>query len=141
MARRSGKVFKALKLSLNSIEDPELKSELKGMFTSYQINRELAVEKSRTAAKAKSESDIQTAQAHISLLTFLAKAGDHFDQIRREAQWLAYSKGDDVIIENPFSEQDIRNLMNVERASLQQRAEGLQENSDDGDLYEDEEGA
>jgi len=140
MAEMKRKPFRITRLKVSDIPDEELRSKVMNEFINVQGCRALEVEKQRKANNAIQEANISTAQRGIAenkMLELAGEAGEAFDAIRTERVWFIYSKDGEVFLESPFTERDMRNMVRVQRASMEKQAEQL--DSDDN-LYEEGEG-
>lgn len=144
MSENRRRAFKPLRLFLSQIEDVDVRTSLEMRFDEVQVRREVAVESARKSAIADRERQIATAQAEIDFIRLMQEAAKHLPEIAREPVWAAYrNKEQQVVFECPFSENDMRNAMKVQRAEMEQRAEQLGDGDDDvyrgGDEPEPEE--
>lgn len=127
------RAFKPLRLRLSQIDDSDVRSSLEMRFDEMQVQREVSVEAARKSAIADRERQIATAQAEIAFIRLTQEAAKHLPPIAREAVWAAYRENGELVFECPFSENDMRNAMKVQRAEMEQRAGQVGE---DGGLYE-----
>jgi hypothetical protein len=131
MSENRRRAFKPLRLFLSQIEDVDARTSLEMRFDEVQVRREVAVESARKSAIADRERQIATAQAEIDFIRLMQEAAKHLPEIAREPVWAAFRDKGQVVFECPFSENDMRNAMKVQRAEMEQRAQQLGENDED----------
>jgi hypothetical protein len=131
MSDNRRRAFKPLRLSLSQIEDVDARTSLEMRFDEVQVRREVAVESARKSAIADRERQIATAQAEIDFIRLMQEAAKHLPEIAREPVWASFRDKGQVVFECPFSENDMRNAMKVQRAEMEQRAQQLGENDEE----------
>jgi hypothetical protein len=137
---QKNRTFTPTKLNISEVQDEEVRGKLETKFYDYQFQKQLSVETSRKALIAQLEAKIQEANAQKSLTQFLLETADEFEQIKTEPIWFAYKQNGEIVLENPFSERDMRNSIRLQRSQLEHQQKGLAEdNGSDKDLYETDE--
>lgn len=131
------RAFKPLRLKLSEIDDREIREKLQLQFDEVQFKRSQAVGAARESAIADRQRSIAQAEAEISFIKLMQEAGEYLDPIKTEPIWAAFREKGDVVFECPFSENDMRNSMKVQRAQMEQQAQQVEENG--GGLYEGDE--
>jgi hypothetical protein len=116
---------------LSEIEDPQLREKLENKYASLETYKKLQVEAIREAQRASARATMAQAQAQLEEIEFIIAAGEAFDLIATEPNWLTRrnSRGQ-VLLECLLTQTDIQTIARAQAGEIRKQ---VRQNLDDDD--------
>lgn len=120
---------------LDSIQDEDLRSRLEHKYLEFETLRKIQVESFRNAQRNAALATKAMAEMQLAEMDFIIDAGEAFDLISTEPNWITRRTGDGhVVLECLLTQNDIQNIARVQTSQVRNQVENaIGDDADDTD--------
>ena len=129
----------SVQFKLSEVEDPVLRERLEMQYMQLEVQKRTQVQTLRQAQRAGAEATKAMAEVILSELDFVISAGDAFDLVQTEPNWMTRrTKDGAVVLECLLTQNDIQNIQRTQVGHVREQiAEATGgEDGDDTNLFE-----
>jgi hypothetical protein len=131
MSKHSNVQHASVSYKLSDVNDEDLRRRLEYKYLEFEVLRKSQVESYRAAQRAAAMASKAMAEVQLAELDFVIDAGEAFELITTEPNWITRRSGNgEVVLECLLTQSDIQNIA---RTQTKQIREQVKPDADDGD--------
>jgi hypothetical protein len=128
----------SVQFKLSEVEDPALRERLEMQYMQLEVQKRTQVQAQRQSQRANAEAVKAMAEVMLSELDFVISAGEAFDLVQTEPNWMTRrTKDGAVVLECLLTQNDIQNIQRTQVGHVREQIAEANGGSDgdDTDLF------